>query len=314
MIYGIVMESDYPFTNLSPVSATPPDISFSCVQEPPAAGDWQRAGPVLSRPGTDESGGKRITFHRMDGFDVVHVAGSADYYIWPEKIIAHILDPRYGERLEIDFLGWILSLWLELHHVLAVHASAVVTRHGAVGFISGNHGGKSALAAAFVRDGYPLLTDDILPVETGEGPVFSARPGYPQMRMWPDEAEYFMGSCTGLLRVLPEYTKRRIPVGPPAFGRFCSRKQPLKVLYLPERRDEDGPIRIDALLQKDALIELVRNSFSARTLSALGLEGARMQSLANVAAHVPVRRLIYPSGFHRLAEVRKFLEKDIASL
>ena len=100
----------------------------------------------------------------------------------------------------------------------------------------------------------------------------------------------------------------------PAFGSFCSRKQLLKALYLPERRDENEPIRIEALVQKDALIELVRNSFSARTLAALGLEGTRMQSLADIAAHVPVRRLIYPSGFHHLDGVRKILEKDIASL
>ena len=150
---------------------------------------------ALSLPGAAGDGGNLITVHRMDGFDVIHVANSADYYIWPEKIIAHLLNPRYRDRIEIDLLGWILSLWLELHHVLAIHASAVVTRHGAIGFISGNRGGKSALAAAFVKGGYPLLTDDILAVGKGEGPGFFARPGYPQMRMWPDEAEYFMGSA-----------------------------------------------------------------------------------------------------------------------
>ncbi len=53
--------------------------------------------------------------------------------------------------------------------------------------------GKSSLAASFMQNGHPLLTGDILPLEQNTDGAFFARPGYPIMRMWPEEALRFLG-------------------------------------------------------------------------------------------------------------------------
>jgi hypothetical protein len=313
-IYGIILESNYPFKSLFEIASGPPDITFSCVHTFPLAGEWQRTVPISSMQSQTDDGENHVALYRMNGFDVVHIANSVDFYVWPKKIVAHLLDPQYDPMVEIHFLGWILSIWLELHHIPAIHASAVVTKYGAIGFISSSKGGKSALAATFVKEGYPLLTDDILPIEEGEGPTFFGRPGYPQMRMWPDEAEYFFGKYEDLKLVHPKYSKRRVSIGPYGFGNFCSEKQQLKVLYVPERHNENDDIRIESISPKDALIELVKNSFSARTVAALGLEAQRMKFFAGIVLNVPIRRLRYPSGFQYLAEIREALEKDVESL
>lgn len=313
-IYGIILESNYPFKSLLAVASTSPDITFSYVDAAPRVEEWKRTMPVSSTQSQTEDGENLVALYRMNGFDVVHIGNSVDFYIWPEKIVAHLLESQFDEMVEIQFLGWILSIWLELHHVPAVHASAIVTKYGAVGFISSSKGGKSALAAAFVKVGFPLLTDDILPIEEREGPTYFGRPGYPQMRMWPDIAKYFLGDYENLEIVHPKFTKRRVPIGPHSFGTFCRDKKRLKVLYIPERQNENGDIRIESISPKDALIELVKYSFSARTVAALGLEGERMKFFAGMVMHVPMRRLIYPSGFHHLAEIRDALENDIESL
>ncbi|MDD1778827.1 MAG: hypothetical protein LUQ65_11750 [Candidatus Helarchaeota archaeon] len=313
-IYGIILESNYPIKNLFKISSGPPEITFSCTNTLPFAQVWQKAEPISSIKSQTDDGENLIALYRMNGFDVVHIANSIDFYIWPEKIVAHLLNPQYKHMVEIHFLGWILSIWLELHKIPAIHASAVATKYGAIGFISSSKGGKSALAAVFVRKGYPLLTDDILPIEAGEGSTFFGRPGYPQMRMWPDEAEYFFGKYDDLGLVHPKYLKRRVPIGPSGFGNFCSEKQQIKVLYVPERRSEGADIRIESISPKNALIELVKNSFSARTVAALGLEAQRMKFFARIVLHIPIRRLIYPSGFQYLGEIHDALVKDIESL
>jgi hypothetical protein len=313
-IYGLIISSSCRFKNLFPVSSGIPDISFSYMSAPPLSAEWKKSVPAYASQSQTEGGESRFSLYRMNGYDVVHIAGSIDYYIWPKKIVAHLLDPEYAFLVEIHLLGWILSIWLELHHIPTIHASAVVTKHGAIGFISTNKGGKSALAAAFVKEGYPLLTDDVLPLEEQKDAIFFGRPGYPQMRMWPDEAVYFLGRYQDLGIIHPQYSKCRVPVGPPGFGTFMGDKQQLKALYIPERQSENTDIVIEPISPKTALIELIRNSFSARIVEALGLEVQRMHFFAGLVLHVPVRRLIYPSGFQFLPVVREALERDVESL
>ena len=107
--------------------------------------------------------------------------------------------------MEIRLLGPVFSFWLELQGIPVLHASAVLVEGQAVAFLSSNYGGKTSLAATLMQAGHPLLTDDFLPVERGDG-LYLGRPGYPTMRMWPEEAEHFLGSYEDLGLVHPALT------------------------------------------------------------------------------------------------------------
>ena len=56
---------------------------------------------------------------------------------------------------------------------------------------------------------------------------------------------------------------------------------------------------------------LVRNSFTARAVEALGWQRSRLMVLGDLVQWVPVRRLIYPSGFQRLTHLRQALLRDL---
>jgi hypothetical protein len=218
--------------------------------------------------------------------------------------------------VEIHLLATVLSFWLERRGIPALHAAAAVVEGCATAFLSTNSGGKSVLAATLMQVGYPLLTDDILAVEHSRG-VFVGRPGYPQMRLWPDEAQHFLGHYEDLERVHPALSKRRVPVGANGFGTFCDASQPLACLYLPERRDpvEAGTeIRITPVSPRDAVIELVRHSFTPRVVEAIGLQPQRLDCFAQMVQQVPMRRLVYPSGFEHLPRVREAILEDLESL
>ena len=312
-LYGLTLASDFPFRNKFPPGSGSPDLWFRRVQVTPVHNEWQTKRPVFTSKGRTDDGEPFLSVYRDKGYDVVTFASLVNFYLWPEKIIAEVLDPSHDHVIEIRFLGEIFSIWLELQGVPTVHASAVVVEDGAVGFMCTNKGGKSALAAAMMVAGCPLLTDDILPLEVCDGTVIG-RPGYPQMRMWPDEADFFFGGHANLEIVHPWYSKRRVPVGDGGFGRFCDGRQPLKALYIPERTEDHDPITIDPVPPSDALFELVSHSFSARIVEALGLQVPRMNFFATLVMQIPVRRVRFPSGFQNLSRVRDAIFKDLKEL
>jgi|WetSurMetagenome_2_1015567.scaffolds.fasta_scaffold251413_2 hypothetical protein len=312
-LYGLTLSSDFAFVHNIPAGSGAPDVLFRSVRAPPVPDHWSRTSPAFASTGRTDNGEPLFSLYRMTEYVVIHFADLVDFYLWPGQIIAEVPDPSYDPVVEIHFLGEVLSIWLELHGLPAIHASAVVVNGGAIGFISTNKGGKSALAATMMMQGCPLLADDILPLECCDG-IVMGRPGYPQMRMWPDEADFFLGRYEHLEMVHPLYTKRRVPIGDGGFGLFCDDPQPLKALYIPERQEVHDTITIEPVSPSDALMELVRNSFSAQIVEALGLQVPRMNFFASLVLKVPIRRVTYPSGFKNLSLVRDALFADFEVL
>ena len=201
------------------------------------------------------------------------------------------------------------SYWFECRGLPTLHASAVALNGQALAFASRHGGGKTGLAAALMRTGAALLADDLLVLENRED-RWEARPAYPEMRMWPDEAAHFVGSFEELPLVQGDSEKRRVAIGGGAggFGSFHDASAPLACIYLASRRpDGEGGVEIQPVARSEALIELIRHSFSPRLVAAAGLQPARLDRLGRLVRQVPVRRLSYPSGFERLPEVAEAL-------
>jgi hypothetical protein len=256
--------------------------------------------------------GKLASLHRSEQCEVLRFPRLADFHLGKDWIISNLAGTDAEATISIPLLGPVLSYWLERRGLPTLHASAVAVNGRAAVFLSASGGGKTGLAAAMMRgvnSGHPLLTDDILPLEERDGAILG-RPGYPQMRMWPDEAEHFLGGTGGLELVHPALTKRRVPVGVGGFGGFHDSALPLACLYVPERRPE-GPVEIRTIPPRDALIELVRHSFSPHLVEAAGLQPARLDLFARLVRRVPVRRLLYPSGFDHLPRVVEAVLRDL---
>jgi len=263
------------------------------------------------------SGGQSaVSLYRLGGDCSVLDCAVADFYLWPDRILCHPSDPEYLHYVEVLFTGLVLATWLELRGVPALHASAVAVGDRAAAFLAEPGSGKSSLAAAFMQEGYPLLTDDVLAVERSGG-TYVGQPGYPQMRVWPQEARRLVGGYEELELVHPYYSKRRLPVGGEGgFGSFCQEPRELGCLYLPERREAgawEGGTRIEAVTAREGLMALIGHSFVVGIVEALGLHAERLGFFTGMVSRVPVRRLIYPSGYERLPEVRRAILEDLSS-
>jgi hypothetical protein len=224
-----------------------------------------------------------------------------DFAVGAERIDYYLQGPN-RDLAELRFLGPVLSYWFERRGLPTFHASAVSVEGRAIAFASRHGGGKSGLAAGMIAAGASLLTDDLLVLEERDG-GWEARPSCPLMRMWPDEAEHFLGRFDDLPLVQKDSEKRSVAVGEGGFGTFHDASSPLACIYLATRVEGANAVEIQPVSRSEALIELVRHSFSPRLVEAAGLQPARLDRLARLVRSVPVRRLVYPSGFERLEEV-----------
>ncbi len=310
-IFGIHLASDFSFKSHLQAGEPPVDLVFTC--KPDAPGGLAAPAADESCSGrTSESEGAGYVDH-LETLDVVRFPDLADFYVSEDRIECHALHPSVEDFVEIQLLGSTLSYWLERGGIPTLHGSAVEIDQRAIGFLSSHSGGKTGLAAALMSRGHRLLTDDVLPIEQADG-VLLGRPGYPQMRMWPDEAAHFVAGWEDLETVHPGYSKRRIPV---SASRFCDVPRPLGCLYLPRRRppEEMGPeVKITPLGPRDAVIELVRHSFLPYVVETVGWQSRRLDFFARLAGQIPVRRLVYPSGYEHLPTACDELLKDLETI
>jgi len=315
-LFGFTLVSDFPFANRLATDAGVPDLAFTRVHQRPLLSNRAQLTLAYTSPHRTDDGETILRLYRFGDCDLLRFTHVADYCVWPRRIVCHLLDPTYDYMVEIRLLGAVLSFWLERQGIPALHASAIVVDDRAVAFLSTNKGGKSSLVATLMLAGHQLLTDDILAVENLQG-EFVGRPGYPTMRFWPDEAKHFLGGYEELELVHPDLDKRRTPVGCDGFGKFCEAPQPLACIYLPERRgsQENGTeIDITPVSRRDALLELIRHSFAASMLEAVGVQPQRLEFVAQMVHQVPIRRLVYPSGFEHLPRVRDALLEDLTTI
>jgi hypothetical protein len=313
-LFGLGLASDFPFASRLVAAAGKADVTFTFAGTLSSPGEPLPAPVYVSRLRTAR-GESNCTFHRLGDRDVLRFPGVGDFALEAHRISCRAAAPADMAAVEIHLLGTVLCCWLERAGTPCLHASAVVTGGGAVGFLSHNGGGKSTLAAAMVAGGCPLLSDDVVAVEECAS-GFCGHHGYPQMRLWPEEARHFCGATASLPRLHADTTKLRVPVGAGGFGTFDDAKRPLSRFYLPVRRpaaDGDPSVRLETLSPRDAVIELVRHSFVAALVEAAGWQPRRLDLFARLALAVPVKRLTYPSGLEHLPAVRAAILLDSAA-
>lgn len=307
-LYGSTLASDFPFQWPLPGGTRDPDVRFSCVDTAPLDVDLGVATCVLDLPLGAETGAPSISYHRCDDVDVLRFGRDADHYLWPDRIVCHLHDPSLEWIVEIQLLGMVLALWLELRGTPTLHASTVVVDGSAVAFLGTKGGGKTTAATALVAAGHPLLVDDLLALHLTGSDVL-AQPGYPMLRLWPEQVDHFLGGGDHLPLVHPSFAKRRVQLGD-GFGAHHAGPAPLRRIYLPVRRD-GGEVAIEPVSSREALIETVRNSFLHDAVHSFGLAGPRLTVLAEVLRSASVRRVVYPSGFDRLPELVAAVEADV---
>lgn len=313
-IFGLTLATNLPLATQLPQTDLPADLVFTYTHAPLVDAEEAHESPVFQSRGLTENGQSLVLLYSLSNYVVLRFTGSADFYFWPDRIVCHLCKSADESVLESRLLGPVLALWLEMQGIVTLHASAVEVNGKLIAFLSRSRGGKTSLAATFLQAGFSLLTDDLLPIEFVKG-TFWSHPTYPQMRMWPEQAQFFLGSFQDLPYVSRNSSKRRVPIGPATFGKFCDTSEPLSLLYLPQiKEDTKKTVETVPMSGQGATIELVRHSFLPHLVAALGLQARRINILSQLAHQVPMRRLIFQASFANLPTVRTAILQDLENL
>lgn len=212
------------------------------------------------------------------------------------------------ETLKHLLLDQVLPLLLSQRGQLVLHASAVTGPGGAFAFTGASGHGKSTLAASFSLDGYALLTDDCLVVESSAGGIVGT-PVYPALRLYPETIERLFAVEPASSPVSHYSSKQRLGLAESDL-RFHLDPVRLDRIYILDGAGSETP-RVTRLEPREAFMELVRLSFLMDVDDRAGLK-AEFENIARLAALPVFRRLSYLRDFAMLPEVRQEILRDAA--
>jgi hypothetical protein len=235
-----------------------------------------------------------------------------DEYVWDHPRVGTFEIARDGSKIRwwardetsqdiaTMLCGPILGFALQLQGVAGLHGTAVARSGEALGLLAPSGYGKSTLAAALLRRGFELLTDDVLVAEITDQSV-AALPSRPQLKLWPGSLEHLVPDWQGLSVYMSWLDKRvyvpeRVATPKEAFN--------LRALYALAPAGESDEVSIERLRGSSAFITLLGLGYQASQLAReAALLKTRMDHSQRLAERVPIYRLGYPRIFERLDEV-----------
>jgi hypothetical protein len=210
-------------------------------------------------------GSRWLSFARYPGGYVLRFAAMADFDVRPaaRQIHGYCALTTPAHTFNHLLLDQVLPLVAGGPRRLALHASVIDVDGRAVAFLGASGRGKSTLAAALARRGYPVLSDDCCVLcRTAAG--FEIAPTYPGLRLFPENMSGVFGDAGGLRLDVAHYTSKQRIIPEPIGPSFSHRPVPLGALYVIASHTGVAPgagLRIEPRSRRDSVMEIVGVTF-----------------------------------------------------
>jgi hypothetical protein len=302
-LYGARIRSPWPLPFVTPVVPCDRDVDVL----DGAQGGFQpmfREGGLLAQ---SSPGAPWLLTAQLSG-DVVFFRWAEQFEFLVSRdgrtVIGRRLHPGPDHAFFACLLGPALSYALIRQGLEPLHATACVRGGSAIAFMGESGRGKSTLAAAFLRGGFDLLTDDQL-VLTRSGDRYTAHPGPPQLKLFPEIARDVLGMNVSAAPMAPTSGKHVFSMPGSHEGEAT-----LERIYLLGPAREAQRVTTRRLSMRRACIALVGHSFNVQLTDSARLQRQFLLATA-VAAQIPITLLSYPRHLSRLAEVRDAVFADM---
>lgn len=287
-VYGLTIHSEIPLPGMR-TGEGPPDVLV-------------RYGQVERQPPEEI----RINgYYGLSGDDIHYVwRGICRTRIQGGREITVEPDPGDHEDAIMNLvIGPFIALAMHQRGRLVMHGSGVLINGAVVGFVGNSGQGKSTTAAAFMLEGYPIVTDDLLSVmEQDDDGGFIAHIGGSQIKLWPESVRAIGADPDHLPRIASVKDKRMY-----SFERSGTAETlPIACIYVLEEGEEG----IEPLKPNEALVELARHSYCAILIDEMGDRRRHFMQCARLAARIPVRRLRRRLSLDRLDNIVRMVVED----
>lgn len=285
---GVSLESDRPVPDLPTGAALAERVvlEHGPVSVPPGGIPVHRWTGALALALVRAPGG--WCFHSAEGHAFAVDAGGARIRCGPH--------PGAHEML----VRQVLPRVLHLRGRFVLHGSAVATPAGALAILGPSGAGKSTLAASLRHHlGWPLLADDALVLELGDGAPL-LHPTSSRARLWPDSAARL---AEGVASSRP-LTRRPGKLECDLRGPAALEARPLhRILVLDLESGASPPAR--------GVVQILQHQVRFHPADPAGAS-RQLALAARLAAQAPIESLCLPRDLERLPEVARELARRAA--
>ena len=198
------------------------------------------------------------------------------------------LNDKY-HRLYI--LGTCMGAILMQRKVLPLHGSAIAIDGRAYAIVGDSGAGKSTLASAFLKRGYQLLSDDVIPVTFSEDNIPMVTPAYPQQKLWIESLEKFEMDSNQYESIVERETKFAVPVT----DQFVNHQLPLSGIFELIKTDEDD-IALIQITKMNRFHTLFTHTYRNFFLDEAGLMDWHFATSAKMVNHLAIYQLGRPTS------------------
>jgi hypothetical protein len=258
-----------------------------------------KIGPLPRHVSDSQNGPEHLSDAPFEG----SIEGIARFRISPHSIV---VDPEPGVNemvLRSILWGSAITIVLQQRGYLVLHASCVAISNKAIAFLGSSGAGKSTLASAFQRQGYPVLTDDVLAIRFQDGQPIAYSSIAP-IKLLPDAA-IALGENPEHLPALQGVNLKvmqRISIAAPQETYFLSK---LYLLGIGQHH------RISNLSGAEALLSLIYHSRDHNTLKTQARQAPHFDLCSQLVKSTPFSRLERRKSLDELALIVSHIEQDL---
>lgn len=308
-ICDLVLASNTALPELAPATSFGAECQFELLPSGNPSdtdADWFHQW-IIERSGEDEDGEDVwLRFGRTGDGYLLRFPSCGDFFVsadaariecrplpgTPEVTVRHLL------------LDQVIPLLLSRRERIVLHASAVLTGHGAIAFAGVSGQGKSTLAASLALAGYSLISDDCLVLRAEPG-GWTALPSYPGVRLWPSTAGEVLHDAT--TREVAHYTLKRRVCDTGVLS-HASGPAPLRRLFF--LGDDAGEVTFERLPPGRAFMALVEFAYNLDITDTAFLR-RQFDTVGHLTANVPAYTIHYSREFPALPAVREAILRHL---
>lgn len=264
------------------------------------------------RPDELFPGDAKFTIAEHEGGRFFHLSyGDGTHFVIDQYATRLWGEPGPGlsfDDLCVYLVGPVMGFVLRQRGLTCLHASALTINGRAIALVGPAGAGKSTTAAALALRGWPVLCEDVCALDRADR-QFMVRPAYPRVCLWPDSVDFLFSSREALPLIVKGWEKRFLELDN-ARANFASSSSPLAAIFLlAGRGDEDSAPRLEPLPQRDAVLQLVQNTYVSWFLSS-EQRGADFNVLTSLMSSVECFRVIPSADPAHLPALAALIEEQ----
>jgi len=197
------------------------------------------------------------------------------------RILYMPIDDCNEDEIRLFLLGTCMGAILLMRKILPLHGSAIAINGKAYAIVGDSGAGKSTLAAAFLKEGFQLLSDDIIPIMLSQDNKPIVIPAYPQQKLWVESLHIF-GMDSNLYQPI---TQRESKFIIPISSNYSSDPMPLAGIF--ELNVVDNESINTRIVNKLEQFELIyRHTYRNFFISPLGRMNWHFQTSGNIVSDI----------------------------